>query len=86
MTAALDPAPPRWRVFGIAADAEGRITAVVSGGGEVFLLGLGGLVTAPFAPQPLGLQVLIGGVLIAAAWAVFESWRVWRADPDRQPF
>ncbi len=51
-----------------------------------FLLGLGGLVTAPFAPQPLGMQVLIGGVLVAAVWSVFESWRVWRADPDRQPF
>lgn len=34
------PAAPAWRVFGIAADADGRITAVVSGGGEVFLLGL----------------------------------------------
>lgn len=52
----------------------------------MFLLGLGGLVTAPFAPQPLGLQALVAGVLIAAAWSVFESWRVWRADPDRQPF
>lgn len=52
----------------------------------MFLLGLGGLVAAPFSPQPLGLQLLIGGVLIAAAWSVFESWRVWRADPDRQPF
>ena len=52
----------------------------------MFLLGLGGLVAAPFAPQPLGLQLLIGGVLIAAVWAVVESWRVWRTDPDRQPF
>lgn len=42
LTAALvEAAPPRWRVFGIAADEEGRITAVVSGGGDVFLLGLG---------------------------------------------
>ena len=39
--APVEPAPPMWRVFGIAADAEGRITAVVSGGGDVFLLGLG---------------------------------------------
>jgi uncharacterized membrane protein len=52
----------------------------------LFLLGLAGLATAPFAPQPLGYQALIAGVLIAAVWAVFESWRVWRADPDRQPF
>jgi hypothetical protein len=39
--APADSAPPMWRVFGIAADADGRITAVVSGGGDVFLLGLG---------------------------------------------
>lgn len=52
----------------------------------LFLLGLGGLVTAPFAPQPLGYQAMIAGVLIAAVWAVVESWRVWRSDPDRQPF
>ena len=51
-----------------------------------FLLGLAGLAAAPLAPQPLGYQALIAGVLIAAVWAVFESWRVWRADPDRQPF
>ena len=51
-----------------------------------FWLGLLGLITAPFAPQPLGFSLLIAGVLIAAAWSVFESWRVWRADPDRQPF
>jgi uncharacterized membrane protein len=51
-----------------------------------FLLGLAGLAAAPLVPQPLGYQALIAGVLIAAAWAVFESWRVWRADPDRQPF
>ena len=24
--------------------------------------------------------------LIAALWSVFESWRVWRTDPERQPF
>ena len=51
-----------------------------------FWLGLVGLITAPFAPQPLGFSLLIVGVLIAAGWSVFESWRVWRADPDRQPF
>jgi len=55
--------------------------------GRLFvLLGLGGLVAAPFAPQPLGLQLLLGGIIVAAVWSVFESWRVWRADPDRQPF
>lgn len=38
---AVEPAPPRWRVAGIAAAADGGITAVVSGDGDVFLLGLG---------------------------------------------
>ncbi|MFT4955622.1 MAG: putative membrane protein [Brevundimonas sp.] len=51
-----------------------------------FLLGLAGLIATPFAPQPIGTSVLIAGVIIAALWSVFESWRVWRADPDRQPF
>jgi|688.fasta_scaffold35781_3 hypothetical protein len=38
---AADPPPPSWRVVGLAADAEGRLTAVVTGAGDVFLLGLG---------------------------------------------
>lgn len=55
--------------------------------GRLFvLLGLAGVAAAPFAPQPAGLQLLLGAVMVAAAWSVFESWRVWRADPDRQPF
>ena len=49
-------------------------------------LGLLGLVAAPFAPQPLGMTALIVGVMVAALWSAFESWRVWRTDPDRQPF
>ncbi|HEY1071444.1 SdpI family protein [Brevundimonas sp.] len=52
----------------------------------MFWLGAVGLIASPFIPQPAGLISLIVGVLIAAAWSVFESWRVWRADPDRQPF
>lgn len=51
-----------------------------------FWIGLAGLAAAPFAPQPLGLTALIVALLAAAALAVFESWRVWRDDPDRQPF
>lgn len=51
-----------------------------------FWLGLIGLAAAPFAPQPLGLYVLTGAIIVAAALAVFESWRVWRDDPERQPF
>lgn len=52
----------------------------------LFLLGLVGLIAAPVAPQPLGALSLTGAVLMAAALSVFESWRVWRTDPDRQPF
>lgn len=51
-----------------------------------FLIGLVGLAAAPVAPQPLGYQVLVGAVVGAAFLAVVESWRVWRSDPDRQPF
>ncbi len=51
-----------------------------------FLIGLAGLAVAPVAPQPLGYQLLILAVLFAAVWAAIESWRVWRTDPDRQPF
>lgn len=51
-----------------------------------FWLGLTALAAAPFAPQPAGTIALVIGVLAAAAWSAFESWRVWRADPDRQPF
>jgi|TARA_R110002051_G_scaffold11215_11_gene41110 uncharacterized membrane protein len=51
-----------------------------------FLIGLAGLVTAPWAAQPLALIALIVAVLVTAVWSVVESWRVWRTDPDRQPF
>lgn len=46
--------------------------------------GLVGLFLAPFAPEPLGHQAAIGAVLLAAVACVFESWRVWRADPERR--
>ena len=48
-----------------------------------FLLGLAGVIAAPVAPQPLALHVLTGAVIASAALSAFESWRVWRADPDR---
>lgn len=51
-----------------------------------FLIGLAGLAAAPVAPQPLGYQALIGATVGAAFLSIFESWRVWRADPERQPF
>jgi uncharacterized membrane protein len=52
----------------------------------LFLIGLAGLVSAPWAVQPLALIALIVAILVAAVWSVIESWRVWRTDPDRQPF
>lgn len=51
-----------------------------------FLIGLVGLAASPVAPQPLGHGLLIGAVMTAVVWSVFESWRVWRTDPERQPF
>jgi uncharacterized membrane protein len=49
-----------------------------------FWCGLGGLAAAPFAPEPAGAQALGGSLVLAMAASVFESWRVWRNDPDRQ--
>jgi len=51
-----------------------------------FWLGLLAIAAAPFAPQPTGMIGLVVAVVAASAWAVIESWRVWRTDPDRQPF
>ncbi|GAA0867588.1 SdpI family protein [Brevundimonas basaltis] len=51
-----------------------------------FVIGLAGLLTAPFAPRPLNLYAILTAVVLAALWSVLESWRVWRSDPDRQPF
>ena len=52
----------------------------------IFFLGLFGIAASALAPQPAGLIVLLIGILIAVLWSVIESWRVWRSDPDRQPF
>ena len=51
-----------------------------------FGLGLTGLFIGPFLPLSVGMPILIVAILIAAFWSAFESWRVWRTDPDRQPF
>lgn len=48
-----------------------------------FWLGLAALVAVPIAPQPLGALILAGLMIASALAAVFESWRVWRSDPDR---
>lgn len=52
----------------------------------MFWIGLASLIAAPLASQPAGLIVQMTAVLLAAVWSVVESWRVWRDDPDRQPF
>lgn len=46
--------------------------------------GLVGAFLAPAAPPALGVRLLLGAVLTIAAVTVFESWRVWRADPERR--
>jgi len=51
-----------------------------------FVFGLAGLLTAPFAPRPLGLYAILAAIVVSALWSVVESWRVWRTDADRQPF
>lgn len=48
------------------------------------LIGIVGLLVLPFAPMPQGAMVLVGAVLVAAAWSVLESFLVWRTDPDRK--
>ena len=54
------------------------------GGRLLFWGGLLALAATPFTPQPAGFQTLMGGSLLIAVIAVFESWRVWRTDPDRR--
>jgi uncharacterized membrane protein len=50
-----------------------------------FWLGLGGLLASLFAAPRVVTPVLIIGILLASAASIFESWRVWRSDPDRHP-
>jgi len=47
-----------------------------------FWAGVIGLVSFPFAPQPLGMERILGALGVGAIAAIFESWRVWRSDPD----
>lgn len=56
------------------------------GGRLLFWTGLAGLVLTPSLPTAWATTLLIGLILGIAALTVFESWRVWRVDPDRQPF
>ena len=52
----------------------------------MFWIGLASLIAAPVAPQPMGVWITIAALLLATLWSVVESWRVWRTDPNRQPF
>lgn len=56
------------------------------GGRLLFWTGLAGLILTPILPTTLSVTLLIVLILVIAALTIFESWRVWRADPDRQPF
>jgi uncharacterized membrane protein len=52
--------------------------------GRLFsIIGVLGLLATPFAPVRHGLNVLTIAIIIASLAAMFESWRVWRVDPDR---
>lgn len=51
-----------------------------------FWIGVISLLAAPLAAQPAGLTAQTVAIILGALWAVIESWRVWRTDPDRQPF
>jgi uncharacterized membrane protein len=53
--------------------------------GRLFLwFGLIGMVASLALPQRLAMAFLFAGVLIIAGLSIFESWRVWRSDPDRR--
>lgn len=48
-----------------------------------FWSGLVGLLAAPLGPQPWTVGALVVAMITALALGVFESWRVWRDDPER---
>lgn len=53
--------------------------------GRLFLwFGLIGMIGSLALPQRLAMPVLVAGVLVIAGLSIFESWRVWRSDPDRR--
>lgn len=49
-----------------------------------FWAGLLGLIATPLTPEPLGVHIMSAVLLGASVLSVFESWRVWRTDPDRR--
>jgi uncharacterized membrane protein len=52
-------------------------------GRTLFLGGIGGLVLLPILGPATNLVLLAVVVFGGAIWATLESWRVWRADPEK---
>lgn len=53
--------------------------------GRLFLLlGAVGLAVALLLEPPFAMSLLGCGLVVAAGLAAFESWRVWRTDPERR--
>jgi uncharacterized membrane protein len=52
--------------------------------GRLFsVIGVLGLIATPVAPLPLGFHAMMICIVATGITAGFESWRVWRHDPDR---
>ena len=49
----------------------------------LFWIGLLGLAATPFIAPEIGMPLLMSAVILAAFVSIYESWRVWRLDPDR---
>ena len=49
-----------------------------------FVTGLLGLIASFLAPPPMTVAAVIVAVIVSTAVAVYESWRVWRSDPERR--
>ena len=52
-------------------------------GRMMFWTGLAGLLAAPLAPQPQAMIAFILASVLAGLLPVYESWRVWKHDPER---
>ncbi len=52
----------------------------------MFWTGLVGLIASPLSPQPFGLIALTVAVVLMAIFSAYESWRVWKNDPEAQSF
>ena len=48
-----------------------------------FVIGVLGLIATPIAPLPYAFHAMMIAIIAAGLVSAFESWRVWRTDPDR---